>query len=531
MSRKLAILLLLALVGMVAGPAMADTVTTYVGTYLGTGTYSGDVTSASPDSWNNPANWSWSANAPGGIGSPFQGSWQGSSSEFQQLVFGAGAGTECTIPGSAYIGCDVITFTGSSNFTVNVGDDSAGTLTYGYMYRAPYVINVLTPITVTEMAGFGVASNRNDSTGGFVNGGGGPGALTINAVVGSTLNANSTFNNLGVTVNGGGVVNMAAGSTPSLVINDHSTLNESPSPFLYYGGMSLGAISGNGNFSYTGSGGSDGGCAITGAGYALTGKMTVNNGWIGLTGPISGLNLTVGNTGAFAANGNTITGGTISGGGQGMGGNPGGFQFFSTVPNQYNSNPGTATLAGSNIVPTDVLNVYGSLVLAKSGLTNGQMTFAVNGAGGGTPVAGTDYTQLHMSGAYVGGPNYWDTDPNTCRITSGSSPGNALADTNLVVNIKPGLEPLNALERTVRHGHDSVERHDDHRQERRQQCHRPGPDLGHRFRQGHVRRRRRDGQLRQRCEWQGHYHPDQHLVQPDAGRRYQQRRPGRCGRL
>jgi hypothetical protein len=130
----------------------------------------------------------------------------------------------------------------------------------------------------------------------------------------------------------------------------------------------------------------------------------------------------------------TLTASTIVGGGAGVN-----QPWWSTSTLQANNG---VTLAGSEIRPegiaagsaghmvacANIVLANNPAVLTNGHPTNSQLTFAVTGTGG---VAGTDFSQLEIATSY--------TAAN--MITSGDAGSNPFSQTNLVVNIKPGMTP------------------------------------------------------------------------------------------
>jgi hypothetical protein len=131
MSKKLGLLLVLAAIGLICGQATAATVS-YLGTYTGAGGNDLEATAG---------NWSWAGSIPsGGVPAKSAGgiAYQGTYT-WEELVFAAGTQSEITDPGN--VGPDIVTFQGTSNFTVN------GSLN---LNQGVFDINALTPETFSQ---------------------------------------------------------------------------------------------------------------------------------------------------------------------------------------------------------------------------------------------------------------------------------------------------------------------------------------------------------------------------------------------
>jgi hypothetical protein len=233
------------------------------------------------------------------------------------------------------------------------------------------------------------------------------------------------------TISGGGTV--LAGAGGGWVVNGTSTLS------IVGDYQDLTGISGTGNMAFvTGSLDNPGGFTnmnVSAAGFAITGQVTIDNGSITLDGSITGLNVKMLNHGllSFSAPA-TLTASHIVGGGAGVN------SPWWNTSSLFSNN--TITLAGSELRPegiaagsaghmvacANIVLANNPAVLTNGHPTNSQLTFAVTGTGG---VAGTDFSQLEIATSY--------TAAN--MITSGDAGSNPFSQTNLVVNIKPGMTP------------------------------------------------------------------------------------------
>jgi hypothetical protein len=459
MKNGLGILLVLALVGVVAGPAMADVCT---------------FTNSSGDNdYGNAANWTIAADANGGAYS-----WGGlpeaygcaavGAPNWQTVVFGAGqVGNDSTW--QAYVGgdynyglggTDIVTFVGNNNFAVTGGGfnwDGAfqinvlgqATFTIGQLARINGNVPAGTPLTINTVVGSKLIlsyTGRSDSSYDsgaaadqtIINGGG-----TVELDTSAVTTARFTYCNL--------VLNAVAGNSP--VVNAVNVAYE----------QEVETLVGTGTVNFSSVGGSNPWGASLDSTTGFTGTVTVQEATLGLGGSaVTNVAVNVGDYARLVFTGASpvITGGSITGGGPSASavaaGNSG---VYGNVCVDGTVSSTTLTLLGTTIMPstagnspiyngagaqigTTVASAAGKLVissnddwglngwapfaltLGKNGSTAAQLGIAVVGL---NQVAGVDFSQVKVVGT----------------LSSVSQPtGNPLADTSLLVNITPGMTPI-----------------------------------------------------------------------------------------
>jgi hypothetical protein len=459
MSRKITLFLALALVVSLAAPAMA---------------YTGTFTNADQNNnFSDPNNWIFGADTNGAVDMQWNGTANvprflpaaSTSGDLQTLVFGAGlVGTDFVDPqgtgwqttaasGYQYPGTDIVTFVGSNGFTVGGG----------FWWNGPCVINVL---------GTGTFNIGNTGSSNYGGGPDGLNNLTINAGLGSTLidiyRGRSTSSTTQTIINGGGTVELDAdavvafrGAYCNLVLNPDGLGNAPTVNYVHAGDeQEVETLVGTGtvNFTALGGAGAWGGNLDSTTGF--TGTVSVEDAALYVGGStINNVNFKVGDyarLGTFGA-APVITGGSITGGGPSASAKiAGDGGVYGNVTVNGTATSTTLTFLGTTIAPSTtgnepiynssnvllgqtVASTAGKLVISSAddwGLNHWApfaLTFGKNVAtptqlgiavAGTNQVAGVDFSQVQVYGT----------------LSSVSQPtGNPLADTALVVNIKPGM--------------------------------------------------------------------------------------------